>query len=248
MIRLATPTTDAATPAGGARGCERVPLLCLGRRDHRAATGGPRPRSTDAVAAAQGRDGPAGGGRLRDPHAASRPGQIARVADGVVVGSAIVELVGKHGVDAPEHGPRLYPLPQDGRDPRKPQGKKSHELDRSTSATFSPSSPKKETPDNLWHKCKGCGQMTFMKELEANQHVCPHCDHHDRIGPRTERFSSICSTRAAIPCMPSSPGWPRIRSSSAMPETLYRRASRPREPATSANSDALILQCLAARS
>ena len=28
---------------------------------------------------------------------------IARVADGVVVGSAIVELVGKHGVDAPEH-------------------------------------------------------------------------------------------------------------------------------------------------
>jgi acetyl-CoA carboxylase carboxyl transferase subunit beta len=51
-------------------------------------------------------------------------------------------------------------------------------------------SPKKETPDNLWHKCKGCGQMTFTKELEANQHVCPHCDHHDRIGP-TERFQYL---------------------------------------------------------
>ena len=50
--------------------------------------------------------------------------------------------------------------------------------------------PKKETPDNLWHKCKGCGQMTFMKELEANQHVCPHCDHHDRIGP-AERFQYL---------------------------------------------------------
>jgi acetyl-CoA carboxylase carboxyl transferase subunit beta len=42
---------------------------------------------------------------------------------------------------------------------------------------------KRETPDNLWHKCKGCGQMVFVKELEDNLHVCPHCDHHDRIGP-----------------------------------------------------------------
>lgn len=44
--------------------------------------------------------------------------------------------------------------------------------------------PKKETPDNLWHKCKGCGQMVFVKELEDNQWVCPKCDHHERIGPR----------------------------------------------------------------
>ena len=50
--------------------------------------------------------------------------------------------------------------------------------------------PKKETPDNLWHKCKACGQMTFMKELKANQHACPHCDHHDRIGP-AERFQYL---------------------------------------------------------
>jgi acetyl-CoA carboxylase carboxyl transferase subunit beta len=42
---------------------------------------------------------------------------------------------------------------------------------------------KKETPDNLWHKCKGCGQMVFLKELEENMHVCPHCEHHERIGP-----------------------------------------------------------------
>jgi tryptophan synthase alpha chain len=28
---------------------------------------------------------------------------IARVADGVAVGTALVELVGKHGADAPEH-------------------------------------------------------------------------------------------------------------------------------------------------
>lgn len=49
---------------------------------------------------------------------------------------------------------------------------------------------KKETPDNLWHKCRGCGQMTFAKELAENLHVCPQCDHHDRIGPQV-RFAQI---------------------------------------------------------
>ena len=43
--------------------------------------------------------------------------------------------------------------------------------------------PKKDGPDNLWHKCKGCGQMVFLKELEDNLHVCPNCDFHERIGP-----------------------------------------------------------------
>ncbi|WP_112383226.1 acetyl-CoA carboxylase, carboxyltransferase subunit beta [Sphingomonas carotinifaciens] len=49
---------------------------------------------------------------------------------------------------------------------------------------------KRETPDNLWHKCKGCGQMIFTKELEDNLHVCPKCDHHERIGPKA-RFQHI---------------------------------------------------------
>lgn len=48
--------------------------------------------------------------------------------------------------------------------------------------------PKKETTDNLWHKCKGCGQLVFVKELEENLHVCPHCEHHERIGPK-QRFA-----------------------------------------------------------
>lgn len=50
--------------------------------------------------------------------------------------------------------------------------------------------PKKETPDHLWHRCKGCGQMVFAKELAENLHVCPHCTHHERIGP-AERFAQI---------------------------------------------------------
>ena len=49
---------------------------------------------------------------------------------------------------------------------------------------------RKETTDNLWHKCKGCGQMVFVKELEDNLHVCPKCDHHERIGPR-RRFAQL---------------------------------------------------------
>ena len=50
--------------------------------------------------------------------------------------------------------------------------------------------PKKESPDNLWHKCKGCGQMVFAKELADNLYVCPNCAYHERIGP-AERFKQI---------------------------------------------------------
>jgi len=50
--------------------------------------------------------------------------------------------------------------------------------------------PKKESPDNLWHKCKGCGQMVFAKELADNLYVCPNCAHHERIGPDV-RFAQI---------------------------------------------------------
>jgi acetyl-CoA carboxylase carboxyl transferase subunit beta len=49
---------------------------------------------------------------------------------------------------------------------------------------------RRETPDNLWHKCAGCGQMLFVKEYEENQSVCPKCDHHGRIGP-DERFDAL---------------------------------------------------------
>ena len=66
---------------------------------------------------------------------------------------------------------------------------------------------KKETPDNLWHKCKGCGQMTFARELEDNLYVCPQCDHHDRIGPQV-RFGQIMDpgfTAIPLPRVPEDP-------------------------------------------
>jgi acetyl-CoA carboxylase carboxyl transferase subunit beta len=67
---------------------------------------------------------------------------------------------------------------------------------------------KKTTPDNLWHKCKGCGQMVFTKELEENLHVCPRCDHHERIGPK-ERFAQLFDNggyvQLAAPKVPEDP-------------------------------------------
>ena len=41
---------------------------------------------------------------------------------------------------------------------------------------------RKSMPDNLWHKCSGCEQMLFYRELEANLHVCRNCGYHMRIG------------------------------------------------------------------
>ena len=50
--------------------------------------------------------------------------------------------------------------------------------------------PKRQTAENLWHKCSKCGTMVFVKEWEENYSVCPRCDFHDRIGP-TKRFQQL---------------------------------------------------------
>jgi len=50
--------------------------------------------------------------------------------------------------------------------------------------------PKRQSADNLWHKCKKCGTMVFVKEWEENYSVCPRCDFHDRIGP-DKRFEQL---------------------------------------------------------
>jgi acetyl-CoA carboxylase carboxyl transferase subunit beta len=50
--------------------------------------------------------------------------------------------------------------------------------------------PKRQTVENLWHKCKKCGTMVFVKEWEENYSVCPRCNYHDRIGA-TKRFEQL---------------------------------------------------------
>src|SRR6185295_13307982 len=50
--------------------------------------------------------------------------------------------------------------------------------------------PKRQSAENLWHKCSKCGTMVFLKEWEENYRVCPRCDFHDRIGPKA-RFEQV---------------------------------------------------------
>lgn len=101
LIRLATPTTDAA----------RLPAVLAGSSGFLyyvsvAGITGLQQAAQDSIDAAVARikaatDLPvAVGFGVRTPEQAAA---IARVADGVVVGSALVELVARHGADAPPH-------------------------------------------------------------------------------------------------------------------------------------------------
>ncbi|MBN8846481.1 MULTISPECIES: acetyl-CoA carboxylase, carboxyltransferase subunit beta [unclassified Sphingomonas] len=95
--------------------------------------------------------------------------------------------------------------------------------------------PKKDTPDTLWHKCKGCGQMVFTKELEENLSVCPKCDHHERIGPK-QRFAQLLDEGSCVELpAPRTPEDPlRFRDSKRYTERL--KAAR----AQTGESDAFI--------
>jgi acetyl-CoA carboxylase carboxyl transferase subunit beta len=47
-----------------------------------------------------------------------------------------------------------------------------------------------EVPENLWVNCPSCERMIFHRDLESNQRVCPHCNHHFRVGP-DYRFQTL---------------------------------------------------------
>jgi acetyl-CoA carboxylase carboxyl transferase subunit beta len=52
---------------------------------------------------------------------------------------------------------------------------------------------KRDIPEGLWLKCPECDTMVFDKELDENQKVCAHCQHHFPIGAR-ERIHSMVET------------------------------------------------------
>lgn len=67
---------------------------------------------------------------------------------------------------------------------------------------------KREVPDNLWVQCDECKQMIFVKELEKNLKVCPHCGHHMRAdaAERLEwTFDEGRYTRIELPKVPHDP-------------------------------------------
>ena len=39
----------------------------------------------------------------------------------------------------------------------------------------------KELPEGLWSKCPKCERIVFVRDLERNLKVCPHCGYHHRL-------------------------------------------------------------------
>jgi acetyl-CoA carboxylase carboxyl transferase subunit beta len=42
----------------------------------------------------------------------------------------------------------------------------------------------RSVPEGVWCKCPACESVLYRAELERNLHVCPKCDHHQRITAR----------------------------------------------------------------
>jgi acetyl-CoA carboxylase carboxyl transferase subunit beta len=47
-----------------------------------------------------------------------------------------------------------------------------------------PTDRRASVPEGLWRKCPKCESVLYEAEVERNQHVCPRCQHHLRIGAR----------------------------------------------------------------
>lgn len=45
-----------------------------------------------------------------------------------------------------------------------------------------------DNTDALWTRCPACEQMTFNRDLESEQMVCPNCGHHHPITPMMRLF------------------------------------------------------------
>ena len=39
----------------------------------------------------------------------------------------------------------------------------------------------REIADGLWTKCNSCAAVAYTKDLQANQLVCPECNHHNSV-------------------------------------------------------------------
>ena len=94
---------------------------------------------------------------------------------------------------------------------------------------------RRESPDNLWHKCPSCQQMIFTREYEENLSVCPQCGHHGRIGPDA-RFDQLFDT-ADYTTLPS----PEVREDPLKFRDTKRYTDRKKEArAKTGEQDALI--------
>ncbi len=114
--------------------------------------------------------------------------EVARVADAAVVGSALVECVASGVGPGGAAGPGLVAavLGRVQRIERRRAPGAARVMNWLTNLVLPKiraAVAKRDVPENLWHKCPGCGQMLFHRELEASLHVCSNCGHHLRLPP-----------------------------------------------------------------
>ncbi|CCA92844.1 MULTISPECIES: acetyl-CoA carboxylase, carboxyltransferase subunit beta [unclassified Novosphingobium] len=87
---------------------------------------------------------------------------------------------------------------------------------------------KRDTPDNLWIKCRSCGEMLFVKDFEDNLSVCPKCDYHGRISAQ-ERIGQLLDPGFSILPTPKVKEDPlKFRDSKKYPDRL--KAARANYP------------------
>ena len=129
---------------------------------------------------------------IREPEQAA---EIARIADAAVVGSALVDLLARNldGAGPGDAGPgagraRQGAGPGRGRAGCRAMSWLTDYVRPKIRALYTRDKP--EVPENLWQQCASCERMIFHRDLEANQRVCPHCDHHMRVGP-DYRFAAL---------------------------------------------------------
>ncbi|MCS6959512.1 MAG: acetyl-CoA carboxylase, carboxyltransferase subunit beta [Pseudanabaenaceae cyanobacterium SKYGB_i_bin29] len=53
-----------------------------------------------------------------------------------------------------------------------------------------PAYQEREIPDGLWHKCPNCNHLTYIKDLQNNLLVCPHCHFHNQV-PAPDRIAQL---------------------------------------------------------
>lgn len=54
---------------------------------------------------------------------------------------------------------------------------------------------KRDVPEGLWTKCKGCHAVIYKSKIEENQNVCPDCEYHYPI-PAEERIKLLTDPRS----------------------------------------------------
>jgi acetyl-CoA carboxylase carboxyl transferase subunit beta len=92
-----------------------------------------------------------------------------------------------------------------------------------------------DVPEGLWMRCPGCETMSYRKQVEQNEHVCPDCDYHHRIGADA-RIEQLCDTGSFEPMWESLAPVDALNFADRVP---YRERLK-REQAKTGHNDAVV--------